>query len=84
MKVDTGKITTETKSYGDFRNHYFAMIGTASVERTNALTQLGQGSGNIPELALRFVCIILCITVIPGMRSVANVEANSDFPMEES
>ncbi len=79
----TGKITTETKfPAGDFRNHYFRDDRKQQiVERTNALTQLlGKEAATLPELALRFCLHHPAVsTVIPGMRSVANVEANCRF-----
>jgi aryl-alcohol dehydrogenase-like predicted oxidoreductase len=79
----TGKILSETKfPAGDFRNHYFRDDRKQQVvERTNALTQLlGKEAATLPELALRFCLHHPAVsTVIPGMRSVANVEANCRF-----
>jgi aryl-alcohol dehydrogenase-like predicted oxidoreductase len=79
----TGKITSETKfPAGDFRNHYFRDDRKQQVvERTNALTQLlGKEAATLPELALRFCLYHPAVsTVIPGMRSVGNVEANCRF-----
>jgi aryl-alcohol dehydrogenase-like predicted oxidoreductase len=79
----TGKITAETKfPTGDFRNHYFRDDRKQQVvERTNALTQLlGKEAATLPELALRFCLHHPAVsTIIPGMRSVANVEANCRF-----
>jgi aryl-alcohol dehydrogenase-like predicted oxidoreductase len=79
----TGSIISETKfPAGDFRNHYFRDDRKQQVvERTNALTQLlGKEAATLPELALRFCLHHPAVsTVIPGMRSVANVEANCRF-----
>jgi aryl-alcohol dehydrogenase-like predicted oxidoreductase len=76
----TGKITPETKfPAGDFRNQYFGGNRKQEVfERTNALAKLlGKEAATLPELALRFCLHHAAVsTVIPGMRSVANVEAN--------
>ena len=76
----TGKITTETKfPAGDFRNHYFRDDRKRQiVERTDALAQLlGREAATLPELALRFCLHHPAVsTVIPGMRSVANVDVN--------
>ena len=76
----TGRITEDsTFPPGDFRNHYF--MGDRKrqvVERVNALRRdLAATDGNLPETALRF-CIShpAVSTVIPGMRSLRNVEAN--------
>jgi aryl-alcohol dehydrogenase-like predicted oxidoreductase len=79
----TGKITSETKFPAeDFRNHYFRDDRKQQVvERTNALAQiLGKEATTLPELALRFCLHHPAVsTVIPGMRSVTNVEANCQF-----
>jgi aryl-alcohol dehydrogenase-like predicted oxidoreductase len=76
----TGRITEDsTFPPGDFRNHYF--MGDRKrqvVEHVNALRRdLPGTNGNLPETALRF-CIShpAVSTVIPGMRSIRNVEAN--------
>jgi aryl-alcohol dehydrogenase-like predicted oxidoreductase len=72
----TGNVTPETTfPEGDFRNEQ------ETWERVNAIAaDLGTGPGleRLPELALRF-CIShpAVSTVIPGMRSVRNVEANA-------
>jgi len=79
----TGKITSETKfPAGDFRNHYFRDDRKQQiVERTKALTKLlGKDAETLPELALRFCLHHPAVsTVIPGMRSVANVETNCQY-----
>jgi aryl-alcohol dehydrogenase-like predicted oxidoreductase len=76
----TGKITPETTfPSGDFRNRYFRDDRKQQVaERTHALAKLlGKEAVTLPELALRY-CLHhpVVSTVIPGMRNVANVEAN--------
>ena len=77
----TGKITPETTfPEGDFRTGYFAGGRKEEVwERVNAIaSDLGVGLDRLPEIALRF-CIShpAVSTVIPGMRSTRNVEANA-------
>jgi aryl-alcohol dehydrogenase-like predicted oxidoreductase len=77
----TGQITPETQfPAGDFRNGYFAGDRKRQVwERANAIVAaLDVPLERLPELALRF-CIShpAVSTVIPGMRSVRNVEANA-------
>jgi aryl-alcohol dehydrogenase-like predicted oxidoreductase len=65
---------------GDFRNRYFAGERKAEVwSRAQAIaTDLDVPVERLPEVALRF-CISdeAVSTVIPGMRSVANVEKNA-------
>jgi aryl-alcohol dehydrogenase-like predicted oxidoreductase len=65
---------------GDFRNRYFAGERKAEVwSRAQAIAaDLDVPVERLPELALRF-CISdgAVSTVIPGMRSVANVEKNA-------
>ena len=77
----TGKVTPDTQfPAGDFRNAYFAGDRKQEVwERVNAIADdLGVELERLPEIALRF-CIShpAVATVIPGMRSVANVESNA-------
>jgi aryl-alcohol dehydrogenase-like predicted oxidoreductase len=76
----TGTITaTTTFPEGDWRNNYFRGDRKRRVaERVERLRPLlGPESGTIAELALRFCLHDPAVsTVIPGMRSVANVEAN--------
>ncbi len=76
----TGSITAATRfPEGDWRGWYFRGDRKAEVhERVEPLkTLLGEDARTLPELALRF-----CLhrgevsTVIPGMRTVAHVEAN--------
>ena len=76
----TGKVTAETKfPDDDFRNDYFSGERKQRVaERVEAIRPLLSGSARtITELALRFCLHHSAVsTVIPGMRSVANVEKN--------
>ena len=78
----TGRITPGTTfPEGDFRNAYFS--GEHSVEATDEhvraiLDDLGISREELPELALRYVLSHPAVsTVIPGMRSVRNVERNA-------
>jgi aryl-alcohol dehydrogenase-like predicted oxidoreductase len=76
----TGRITPETEfDEGDFRNHYFRDDRKREVqERVRAIvSELGVGEDEIAEVALRYVLSHPAVsTVIPGMRSVRNVERN--------
>ncbi|MEK6756061.1 MAG: aldo/keto reductase [Bacteroidota bacterium] len=76
----TGSITPESAfPPGDFRNRYFRGDRKQQVlDRNNKLKQLlGTETRTPPELALRFVLSNPAVsTVIPGMRTVGNVEAN--------
>ncbi len=76
----TGTITEETTfPEGDFRNRYFKGDRKKQVvERVNALKKDLEGvDGTLPQIALRYCLSNLAVsTVIPGMRSVPNVEAN--------
>jgi aryl-alcohol dehydrogenase-like predicted oxidoreductase len=78
----TGTITPDTEfPAGDFRNHYFGGDRKRQVwDRVLRLRKLlGEGEAStLPELALRFCLAHDAVsTVIPGMRKVANVEANT-------
>ncbi len=79
----TGKITPETVfPEGDFRNRYFRDDRKQQVaKRIDALKKLlGKEASTLPEIALRFCLHHPAVTtVIPGMRSIANVEANCRF-----
>ena len=77
----TGRLTADsTFPEGDFRNDYFS--GERSLdkvdERVRAIVDdLGISREELPEVALRYVLSRPEIsTVIPGMRSVRNVERN--------
>lgn len=76
----TGSISaSSTFPKGDFRNGYFRGTRKRRVEeRVNRLRPLlGEEASSIAELALRFCLHHGAVsTVIPGMRSVKNVEAN--------
>jgi aryl-alcohol dehydrogenase-like predicted oxidoreductase len=83
----TGKFTAATKfPDDDFRSGYFAGDRLArTIERVEAIKQDLAGSGNtLPQAALKFVLAHPAVsTVIPGIRSVAQAEANcavSDLP----
>ena len=86
VPLDEGGLTGAVKAGttfpdGDFRNEYFS--GDNSVERTGERAQaivdeLGLSDGELPEVALRYVLSQPAVsTVIPGMRSVRNVERNA-------
>jgi aryl-alcohol dehydrogenase-like predicted oxidoreductase len=76
----TGTITPETTfPDGDFRNHYFGGDRKREVqEHVEAIcADLGISTEQLAETALRFVLSEPAVsTVIPGMRSVRNVERN--------
>lgn len=76
----TGRITPETEfEEGDFRNDYFRGDRKQQVaERVQAIvSDLGISEDELPETALRYVLSHPAVsTVIPGMRSVRNVERN--------
>jgi aryl-alcohol dehydrogenase-like predicted oxidoreductase len=77
----TGKIRPDTEfPPGDFRNDYFAGGRKEEVwERVRNITnELDVPIERLPELALRFCLSAPAVsTVIAGMRSVRNVEANA-------
>ncbi|MFG2146228.1 aldo/keto reductase [Streptomyces sp. NPDC048696] len=77
----TGRITADTTfPDGDWRHRYFRGDRPAQIERRVAaiVDDLGIGTGEIAEYALRFVLSSPAVsTVIPGMRSVRNVERNT-------
>lgn len=77
----TGRITSGTTfPEGDWRNRYFRDDRPAQVEqRVSAIVaDLGIAPDEIAEYALRFVLRSPAVsTVIPGMRSVRNVERNT-------
>ena len=76
----TGAITPETEfDEGDFRNDYFRDDRKREVqERVRAIvSELGVTEDEIAEIALRYILSHPAVsTVIPGMRSVRNVERN--------
>jgi aryl-alcohol dehydrogenase-like predicted oxidoreductase len=75
-----GRITPETTfERGDFRNRYFRGDRKTEVyERARAIAaELGVSEDELAEIALRYVLSHPAVsTVIPGMRSVRNVERN--------
>ncbi|BAS26691.1 aldo/keto reductase [Limnochorda pilosa] len=77
----TGKITPETTfPHGDFRTHYFRGDRKREVQQRveRIAADLGITVEEVPEAALRFTLSHPSVsTVIPGMRSVRNVERNS-------
>ncbi|MFF7045767.1 aldo/keto reductase [Streptomyces massasporeus] len=77
----TGRITAGSAfPEGDFRNRYFRDDRPAQVERRVAAicADLGIDADDMAETALRFVLSHPAVsTVIPGMRSVRNVERNT-------
>ncbi|MEV6720061.1 aldo/keto reductase [Streptomyces xanthochromogenes] len=77
----TGSITADTTfPQGDWRHRYFKGDRPAQVERRVAaiVDDLGIAPDEIAETALRFVLSSPAVsTVIPGMRSVRNVERNT-------
>jgi Predicted oxidoreductases (related to aryl-alcohol dehydrogenases) len=76
----TGRITPETTfPEGDFREFYFRDDRKKEVyERVGRIaSDLGIGLEDMPEAALRYVLSQPAVsTVIPGMRTVRNVERN--------
>ncbi|WP_328540678.1 aldo/keto reductase [Streptomyces sp. NBC_00344] len=77
----TGRITAGTTfPEGDFRNRYFRGDRPAQVEQRVAaiVADLGIAPDEIAEHALRFVLSSPAVsTVIPGMRTLHNVERNA-------
>lgn len=82
----TGNITASaTFPPGDFRNHYFQGDRKQQVAEhvTALLHDLGIPAADLPRVALRFCLSHPAVsTVIPGMRSRRNVEANCRVPEE--
>lgn len=76
----TGKVTPSTEfPEGDWRNAYFGGDRRTEVyERARSIVKdLGVSLDQLPEIALRFCLTNPAVsTVIAGMRSVRNVEAN--------
>ena len=77
----TGNIGPDTEfPDGDFRNHYFRDGRKQEVaDHVQAiLDDLGIERAQLPEVALRYILSHPAVsTVIPGMRSVRNVERNA-------
>ena len=76
----TGRITPDTEfEEGDFRNEYFRGDRKREVyERVRSIvSDLGISEDEMPEVALRYILSHPAVSaVIPGMRSVRNVEKN--------
>ncbi len=75
----TGTLTKETTfPKEDWRSTYFVPENlNASVDRAEALRPLIPDGMSMPELALRFILANSDVsTIIPGMRSLKNVQAN--------
>ena len=76
----TGRITPDTEfEEGDFRNEYFRGDRKKEVyERVqNIVSDLGISEDEMAEVALRYILSNSAVSaVIPGMRSVRNVEKN--------
>ncbi|MFC6593703.1 aldo/keto reductase [Kitasatospora paranensis] len=85
VALDEGGLTGTVRAgttfpEGDFRSRYFRGDRPAQVgQRVDAITaDLGISTDEIAETALRFVLSAPAVsTVIPGMRSVRNVERNT-------
>ena len=80
----TGKIDEKTSfPAGDFRNDYFKGDRKKQVSEHVRLSSgtWGRREHNLAEIALRFCLSDPAVsTVIPGMRSVKNAEANCAVP----
>jgi aryl-alcohol dehydrogenase-like predicted oxidoreductase len=80
----TGKIDEHTRfAKGDFREGYFKGDRKRQVREhvQSVLADLGVDAARLPEIALRFCLSHPAVsTVIPGMRSLRNAEANCAVP----
>jgi aryl-alcohol dehydrogenase-like predicted oxidoreductase len=80
----TGKIDEHTRfAPGDFREGYFQGDRKRQVREhvESLLRDLGVDAASLPEIALRFCLSNPAVsTVIPGMRSLRNAEANCAVP----
>jgi aryl-alcohol dehydrogenase-like predicted oxidoreductase len=75
----TGSLTLESKwPAGDWRNTYFVPENLKStVAHVEELKKVRRGGISLAEMALRFILSNKAVsTIIPGMRKIANVEAN--------
>jgi len=75
-----GALTLDSKwPAGDWRNTYFVAENLkATVEKVEKLKQVRRGGISLAEMALRFILENKDVsTIIPGMRKIANVEANT-------
>ena len=76
----TGSLTVDSKwPKGDWRNTYFVAENLkATVERVEKLKSVRRGGISLAEMALRFILNDKDVsTIIPGMRKITNVEANT-------
>jgi len=76
----TGSLTLDSKwPKGDWRNTYFVAENLKStVEHVEALKTIRRGGISMAEMALRFILNNKDVsTIIPGMRKISNVEANT-------
>jgi len=76
----TGSLTLDSKwPVGDWRSTYFVPENLkATVERVEKLKTVRRGGISLPEMALRFILNNKDVsTIIPGMRKITNVEANT-------
>jgi len=75
----TGSLTLDSKwPTGDWRNTYFVPENLkATVAHVEDLKKVRRGGISLAEMALRFILNNKDVsTIIPGMRKIANVEAN--------
>ena len=75
----TGALTLDSKwPAGDWRNTYFVPENLkATVAHVEDLKKVRRGGISLAEMALRFILNNKDVsTIIPGMRKIANVEAN--------
>jgi aryl-alcohol dehydrogenase-like predicted oxidoreductase len=75
----TGSLTLDSKwPAGDWRNTYFVPENLkATVAHVEELNKVRRGGISLAEMALRFILNNKDVsTIIPGMRKIANVEAN--------
>ena len=75
-----GSLTLDSKwPAGDWRNTYFVAENLKStVEHVEALKPIRRGGISMAEMALRFILNNKDVsTIIPGMRKISNVEANT-------
>jgi aryl-alcohol dehydrogenase-like predicted oxidoreductase len=76
----TGTLTKESRwPQGDWRNTYFVPENLGqSVDRAEAIRRIVPRGMTMPELALRWILAEPAVsTIIPGMRSIRHVEANT-------
>ncbi len=87
VPFDEGSLTGTVNRYttfpaGDFRERYFRDERKVEVEEhvSALLADMGITAAELPQIAIRFCLSHPAVsTVIPGMRSVRNVEANCGY-----